>query len=70
MICIYHEVNELDPVVGYPGSRWQADFTFSQNHIATLVIRRLDPQERQDAQRLITPFSPGSRLLIRRNGPG
>ena len=54
--CIYHEVSELDRVVGYPGSRRQADFTFSQNHIATLVIHRLDPQERQDAQRLITPF--------------
>jgi hypothetical protein len=54
--CTYHEVNELDRVVGYPGSRRQADITFSKNHIATLVIHRLDPQERQDAQRLITPF--------------
>ena len=54
--CIYHEVSELDRVVGYPGSQRQADFTFSQNHIATLVIHRLDPQERQDAQCLITPF--------------
>src|SRR5260370_40013763 len=56
--CTYHEVSELDRVVGYPGSRRQADFTFSQDHIATLVIHRLDPQERQDAQRLITPFFP------------
>ena len=54
--CTYHEVNELDRVVGYAGSRRQADFTFSQDHIATLVIHPLDPQERQDAHRLITPF--------------
>lgn len=54
--CSYHEINELDRVVGYPGSRRRADFTFSQDQIATLVIHPLDPQERQDAQRLITPF--------------
>ena len=54
--CTYHEVSELDRVVGYPGSRRQADFTFSQDQIASLVIHPLDPQERQDVQRLIIPF--------------
>ena len=54
--CTYHEVNELDRVVGYAGSRRKADFTFSQDHIASLVIHPLDPQERQYAYRLITPF--------------
>lgn len=54
--CTYHEANELDRVVGYAGSRRQADFTFSQDHIATLVIHSPDPQERQDAHRLIAPF--------------
>ena len=54
--CMYHEVSELDRVVGYAGSRRRADFTFSQNQIATLVIHPLDPQERQEAHRLITPF--------------
>ena len=46
--CTYHEVSELDRVVGYPGSQRQADFTFNQDHIATLVIHPLDPQERQE----------------------
>src|SRR5947207_7766256 len=50
--CTYHEVSELDRVVGYSGSRRQADFTFSQDHIAILVIHPLDPQQRQDAHRL------------------
>jgi hypothetical protein len=54
--CTYHEVNELDRVVGYAGSRRKAEFTFSQDHIATLVIHPLNAQERQDAHRLITPF--------------
>ena len=54
--CTYHEVSELDRVVGYPGSRRQADFTFSQDQIAALVIHPLDPQERQYAHSLITPF--------------
>ena len=54
--CTYHEVNELDRVVGYAGSRRRAEFIFSQDHIATLVIHPPDPQERQDAHRLITPF--------------
>jgi len=54
--CIYHEVSELDRVVGYPGSRRQADITFSQDQIATLVIFPPDPQERQYAHGLITPF--------------
>src|SRR5256885_3214447 len=54
--CTYHEANELDRVVEYAGSRRRADFTFSQDHIATLVIHPPDPQERQDAHRLITPF--------------
>ena len=54
--CTYHEVNELDRVVGYAGSRRKADFTFSQRQIATLVIHPLDPQERQDAHGLIAPF--------------
>jgi hypothetical protein len=54
--CTYHEVTELDRAVGYAGSRRQADFTFSQDQIATLVIHPLDPQERQYAHGLITPF--------------
>jgi hypothetical protein len=54
--CTYHEANELDRVVGYAGSRRKADFTFSQNQIAALVIHPLDAQERQYAHRLITPF--------------
>jgi hypothetical protein len=54
--CTYHEINELDRAVGYAGSRRQADFAFSQDHIATLVIHPLDPQERQNAHRLISPF--------------
>lgn len=54
--CTYHEVNELDRVVGYADSRRKAEFTFSQDHIATLVIHPLTAQERQDAHRLITPF--------------
>ncbi len=54
--CTYHEVTELDRVVGYAGSRRQADFTFSQDQIASLVIHPLDPQERQYTHRLITPF--------------
>ena len=54
--CTYHEVNELDRVVGYAGSRRKADFTFDQDQIATLVIHPLDPQERQYAHSLITPF--------------
>jgi len=54
--CTYHEVNELDRVVGYAGSRRRAEFTFSQGQIATLIIHPPDPQERQDAHRLTTPF--------------
>jgi hypothetical protein len=54
--CTYHEVNELDRVVGYPGSRRKADFTFGQHQIAMLVISPPDPQERQYAHGLITPF--------------
>ncbi len=54
--CTYHEVNELDRVVGYAGSRRKAEFTCSQDQIAALVIHPLDAQERQDAQSLITPF--------------
>ena len=54
--CTYHEVNELDRVVGYAGSQRKADFTFGQDQIATLVISPLDPQERQYAHGLITPF--------------
>ena len=54
--CSYHEINELDRVVGYAGSRRQADFTFSQDQIATLVVHPPDPQERLEAHRLITPF--------------
>ena len=54
--CTYHEVNELDRAVRYAGSRRQADFTFSQDHIATLVIHPLDQQERPYAHRLISPF--------------
>ncbi len=51
--CTYHEVNELDRVVGYAGSRRQAEFTFNQGQIATFPP---DPRERQDAHRLIAPF--------------
>src|SRR5260370_9779534 len=36
--CIYHETSELDPVVAYPRSRRQRDFTFGLNPIATLSI--------------------------------
>ncbi len=54
--CTYHEANELDRIVGYAGSRRKAEFTFHQDQIATLVIHPPDPQERQDAHRLITPF--------------
>ena len=50
------EVNELDRVVGYAGSRRKADFTFGQDQIATLVISPPDPQERQYAHGLIAPF--------------
>jgi hypothetical protein len=54
--CTYHEVNELDRVVGYAGSRRKADFTFQQDQIAALVIHPLDAQERQYAHRLIISF--------------
>jgi hypothetical protein len=54
--CTYHEVHELDRVVGYAGSRRRADVTFQQDQIAALVIHPPDPQERQEAHRLITPF--------------
>jgi len=54
--CTYHEANELDRVVGYAGSRRKADFTFSQDQIAALIIHPLDARERQYAHSLITPF--------------
>ena len=54
--CLYHEVNALDRVVGYPGSSRKAEWTFSNGRIASLVIHPLDPQKRQEAQHLITPF--------------
>jgi len=54
--CTFHEVNELDRVVGYAGSRRRAEFNFSQGQIATLIIHPPDPQERQYAHRLIASF--------------
>ncbi len=68
--CTYHEVNELDRVVGYAGSRRKAEFTFSQDQIATLVIH---PLIHKNASMLIASslsFSPGSRPRIRQSGPG
>jgi hypothetical protein len=62
--CLYHEVNALDRAIGYPGSERKAEWTFSNSRIAALVIHPLNPQKRQEAQHLTTPFF-GSRRHTR-----
>src|SRR5260370_42006526 len=64
--CTYHEVNELDRVVGYAGSRRQAEVTFNQDQIATFPLIH----ERVRMLTASSPlFSPGSRPRIRHSGP-